>query len=166
VSLAELQVRKLVAQLEREEGRDLIPDCAKKVNAAEVAFVTRALRREPDRVILRNGWPDFLVVEKGKTYGVEVKSRSDNLRRDQRATLAALEKAGVPCFVWCPDMPERLVPWRKWAPRSVQTQHSRIRAYLKKGMRRETIAALEGIDPAEVDMINAPRGNQKRRWSP
>lgn len=64
---------------------------------------------------IRGGWPDFLLERPGKpTIGVEVKDGKDELRPSQVTMLAALERAGLQCFVWNLDDPGQLVPWRKY----------------------------------------------------
>ncbi len=65
--------------------------------------------------ILRNGWPDFLLKNNsGKIYGVEVKSRSDDLSSRQRAMFAMLTEAGIHVYVWTPATPKTLIPWHKF----------------------------------------------------
>jgi hypothetical protein len=83
---------------------------------AERAFVHLA-RQKQGMVVHRNGWPDFLLRdEKGKTFGVEVKSYGDLLSEEQTRCFEMLEHAGIKVFVWWSARPKVLTPWRKfWA---------------------------------------------------
>lgn len=81
-------------------------------NKSERAFVKAAAAKGHGPVI-RAGWPDFLLVTKsGQTIAVEVKGPNDSISAAQRVTFAALEHAGVEVFVWRPDRPGALTPWR------------------------------------------------------
>jgi VRR-NUC domain-containing protein len=86
-----------------------------QVNTAERAFLLRAQSRA---VVYRSGWPDFLVeLSAEKTIGVEVKLAGDIVRRNQAKMFAALERCGIPVFIWNPARPDVLVPWRKYVVR-------------------------------------------------
>jgi hypothetical protein len=62
--------------------------------------------------IYRNGWPDFLIdTDDGRTIAVEVKAPTDQVRPAQRRMFAALERLGIPVFVWDPRKPDALTPW-------------------------------------------------------
>lgn len=70
-------------------------------NSAEFSFGYQA-----DKLgwnLYRHGWPDFLVEREGELFAVEVKQGKDELNERQKATLSALDRAGIPCFVWRPD---------------------------------------------------------------
>jgi hypothetical protein len=49
--------------------------------------------------VIRNGWPDFGVIVKGKLVGIEVKSEGDYLRDYQINTHKLLRKAGIDVIV-------------------------------------------------------------------
>ncbi len=87
-------------------------------NEAEDYFVAWVKGRHGHRV-LRAGWPDFLLVDKatGKPFAVEVKTGSDRLSRRQANCFEVLEKAGIPVFVWSPETPKVITPWRAYAKR-------------------------------------------------
>ncbi len=99
----------------------------------ERAFLKRAAERRKGVTIIRHGWPDFMLIESGKVYCVEIKSHADEpLGWRQRQTAAALDVAGIETFVWSPQRPDRLVPWRRWA----QTKAARSRVAISKGRGR------------------------------
>jgi VRR-NUC domain len=82
-------------------------------NKSERAFVEMAKRKGHGPVI-RAGWPDFLLVTReGRTIAVEVKGPGDRISRAQARTFAALEHAGVQVYVWVPERPDTLTPWRE-----------------------------------------------------
>jgi hypothetical protein len=62
----------------------------------------------------RSGWPDFLLIRGGKPCFVEVKSLEDQLMPSQARMFQALERTGVSVFVWWANMPDRLIPWRRF----------------------------------------------------
>lgn len=66
--------------------------------------------------IIRAGWPDFLLERKsdGRLFGVEVKSGGDYIRDTQRTCFEALERGGVPVYVWHPREPDKFVLWREF----------------------------------------------------
>jgi hypothetical protein len=107
---------RLVRAIDRDDGRDRLPDYSETIsNAAEKAFLLKAVARKTKNVeIFRAGWPDYLMIEDGKIYGVEVKTRPDNVRPRQAKMFTALERAGISVYVWSPEEPNRLLPWRKW----------------------------------------------------
>ena len=62
----------------------------------------------------RHGWPDFLLERPDGIIGVEVKNGSDPISLSQQTTFAALERFGLPVYVWNRDSMDRLIPWRKY----------------------------------------------------
>jgi hypothetical protein len=69
--------------------------------------------------VMRAGWPDFIVWNRGNPVCVEVKYCVDDpLRETQRRCFAMLESLGMPVFVWTPDRPSVLTPWRQHGKRS------------------------------------------------
>lgn len=80
-------------------------------NGNEELFRTRA--KEKRLRVHRSGWPDFLVEAEGGTYAVEVKAANDVVRLNQAIMFDALERSGIPVYVWEPKSPGRLTPWRK-----------------------------------------------------
>lgn len=168
---ARQKVDRLVRQVEAAEGRDKIPSCARRASSVEQAFVLRALKRDPKPEIHRSGWPDFLLEERGRTYGVEVKGPGDSLRPQQRATFAALERAGVPVYVWSPHVDDRLVPWSRWKPLPADLA-KRVLKQHRQGRPMIVIAALEGISPEHAEFLakdeaerRAAARDQARGWS-
>jgi len=65
------------------------------------------------------------MLEEEKSYAVEVKTTQDLVRKNQEEMFEALEKIGIPVYIWCPSKPDRLIPWRKWNTKS------RVRAAMK-----------------------------------
>jgi len=53
--------------------------------------------------ILRNGWPDFLLIKDSKISFVEVKGSSDKLRKPQIKMLKVLNHYGLSCYIWNPE---------------------------------------------------------------
>lgn len=84
-------------------------------NPTEAQFLQRA--RSKTAKVFRGGWPDFMIERQGRWVGVEVKRASDLISMQQARMFAALESAGVPVFVWNPQNPEALTPWRSYYPR-------------------------------------------------
>lgn len=87
-----------------------------RVNERESMFLARAAVKQYSKAkIYRNGWPDFLLVDNGRAFGVEVKrGRDDGLSSRQADMFRALECTGLAVFVWSPETSNRLVPWSKW----------------------------------------------------
>lgn len=85
--------------------------------------------REQGKMAARNGWPDFLVEDRrGGIIGVEVKSGSDMPSSAQRTMFALLERVHLYVYIWHPDDPNQLTPWRDFKPRLKSTAlHERIR---------------------------------------
>jgi hypothetical protein len=81
---------------------------------AERAFCVMADSRS--KRLLRNGWPDFLMIdpESGGMIGVEVKTYTDEISEAQSRMFAALEQHGLRVMVWSPERPRQLTPWRRW----------------------------------------------------
>lgn len=50
-------------------------------------------------VVLRDGWPDYLIELRGRIIGVEVKGRGDVVRPHQAAMHDALRRAGLPVLI-------------------------------------------------------------------
>lgn len=112
---AAARVRSLVRQIEHDEGRDLVAEFSHLLTTTEEQFIVYARRRSRMTTIHRNGWPDFLLQENGKSFGVEVKANAlDRLRPSQVAMFEALERTGLPVFVWSSDKRGTLTPWRRW----------------------------------------------------
>ena len=61
-------------------------------------------------IVLRRGWPDFLVVSpnKDRGFGLELKSKQDKLSEDQRLMHEALAHFGLPVLVAREDFSEAL----------------------------------------------------------
>lgn len=138
--LAKLRVRKLVKSLKALDKREFEQNALAKeykspprenllafkresemrCNEAEMRFVhkafSKALRDGLKIQVLRNGWPDFLVIEDGRGYAVEVKQPTDSVRPNQATMFEVLESLGILVYVWCPKNPNTLKPWRKWTP--------------------------------------------------
>lgn len=165
MSLSELKVRRLVREFEKLDGRNHDePPPEWKANEAESAFADRACARGRKTRVLRNGWPDFLIVEDGKTYAVEVKRDSDEIRDAQRRMFTALEAAGIKVFVWSPSKPSALTPWAKWSPRKAErvTLYPRMRRGGSGAKVADHVAPLldppaGGSAPALGNIPRAPR---------
>lgn len=102
------------------DGIDRLPKFASRSTRIEEGFLLRVVQKHDGTRIYRHGWPDFLLVDDaGKAYAVEVKARSSEaLRKSQEEMFPMLEQLGVTVYVWAPDRPDRLVPWRKWRVQS------------------------------------------------
>lgn len=112
------RVRKLIEQIDRADGRTGLPAFSRRVTNTEEEFLRAAYRKSGTKVY-RDGWPDFLLVRDGKSFGVEIKRNAkDQLRASQVTTFIELETVGLPVFVWSPDNASVLVPWRKFDGRS------------------------------------------------
>lgn len=83
-----------------------------KLNLSESIFSQIAERE--GKTLTRHGWPDFLVEHNGSVVAVEVKTGPDRVRENQKRCFAALERGGIAVFVWDPDHPRELTPWRKY----------------------------------------------------
>jgi hypothetical protein len=121
-------------------------------NATERAFIDRweTIGGE-GALLLRHGWPDFLVEHpKLGIIAVEVKRPPDYLRANQRRMLTALERAGIAGFVWSPKKPRALTPWRKHAELfKASTPQQRL------ARRRRNRERFRGLDDAELRESNA-----------
>lgn len=89
----------------------------------------------------RDGWPDFMLLRGGKPCFVEVKSIEDRLQPSQIRMFTALERTGITVFVWWANMPEVLLPWKKfrklracYSPGSVASQSAKATADIRKGL--------------------------------
>jgi hypothetical protein len=102
-----------IAKLDRERrDRDWAVD-ESKLTDAERAFCAIADSR--GKRVLRNGWPDFMVLdpESGGTMAVEVKTDEDVISAAQARMFEALEDYSIRVMIWCPTCPGKLTPWRK-----------------------------------------------------
>lgn len=80
-----------------ESGRGRRPK-----NLAEGAFWDLATERGWQ--ITKRGWPDYFVQKDGHIIAVEVMPSAGRAPRfDQRQVMAALEAAGIRCFIWSPE---------------------------------------------------------------
>ncbi len=105
--IASQTVGRLLRQLKRDYPEDTAP------RHPEDIFRLHAARKRSR--VYRAGWPDFVVEDAGKLYAVEVKARkSDALRPSQVAMFAVMERMGVQVFIWIPQSPNTLRPWRRW----------------------------------------------------
>lgn len=112
-SRRERKIERLSLELERDAG--IFPRIMNMANECENAFLYRLLDKRPGAKVARNGWPDFLVEQAdGTIVGVEVKSGTDRLRKDQVRMFSMLERTGLAIFVWTEVAPDRLIPWRKF----------------------------------------------------
>ena len=68
---------------------------------AEAGFVTWCKKNKWET--LRNGWPDFLCIHKGRVMCVEVKSGNSSMTKAQRELMAVLLASGIPCYTWTPE---------------------------------------------------------------
>jgi hypothetical protein len=90
------------------------------LNGSESVFWE--METERGSLVLRAGWPDFLVERAdGRIVGIEIKSGQDVLSQRQTAMLDLLERAGIVCFVWRPER-DGLIPWREDVPPVVEPQ--------------------------------------------
>lgn len=85
-----------------------------RVNDAEGEFLTKVQMRRRQTKVMRAGWPDFMLVEDGRIYAVEVKSKYHRVSAVQAAIFETLEKKGIKVSVWTPGKPDRLLPWHLW----------------------------------------------------
>jgi hypothetical protein len=91
----------------RERHTRLPSEAKAPANRTEAQFAAWA-RNEGWRTTKR-GWPDFLCNRDDQLMAVEVKGGSDYLRPEQRDALTALNRIGMPTFVWSPE--NSLVPY-------------------------------------------------------
>jgi hypothetical protein len=162
-----------------------------RVNDCEAAFIARTvLKHKMKATVYRSGWPDFLLVEAGKAYAVEVKrGPEDAIRRRQATMFEALERSGLRVYVWSPQTADRLTPWRYWLignvrrlrPKSqkkrkpqrwrADEEQERDRS-LRKMARASNAARLQGRQAAEAfsrvrapqKICQGPGGNGEERW--
>ena len=116
--LSKLKVRKLLKQVARIEQKAPLPDTRQplheRVNEREREFLKALTARGKGSVPLRSGWPDFLILEEGRGFAVEVKGKYDLLSHAQVEMFSALEALDIAVFVWTPSRSTKLTPWRKW----------------------------------------------------
>jgi hypothetical protein len=65
---------------------------------AELAFALWA--EAVGWVVTKRGWPDFICYREKQLMAVEVKAGKDGLRVEQVNALSALNRAGIPTYVW------------------------------------------------------------------
>jgi len=71
-------------------------------NEAEAAFYRCA--KNEGWVVSKRGWPDFMCFRGEDVRVVEVKPRKGNSPfKHQVQVLTALQRLGVPCYLWSPD---------------------------------------------------------------
>ena len=86
---------------------------------AEQQFCETAMAKR--KGVVRAGWPDFIATVDGLTQCIEVKNcDSDRLRPSQVRCFAILERLSIQVYVWVPQKPDVLTPWRRW-PREQKT---------------------------------------------
>lgn len=68
------------------------------MSTAEARFKAKAT--EKGWVPHRPSWPDFLVETDEGVIAVEVKSRTDEVSKEQAESFSLLESAGIPVYVW------------------------------------------------------------------
>lgn len=110
--LKQRQVDRLVSKIDRAAANE------GGMNPSESRF-TRHCERE-SIPWLRGGWPDFMCEIEGAPAAVEVKAGWDTVRPAQAKMHRALEKAGIPVYVWNPKLPGRLIPATKYSPEYVE----------------------------------------------
>jgi hypothetical protein len=108
-----------------------------RVNEREAQFIARVVLKHKSKAsVYRSGWPDFLLVEDGRAYAVEVKQGpNDRIRYRQAVMFEALESSGLRVYVWSPQTADRLTPWRYWLIGKVQ----RLRPNKKRKPQRWTL---------------------------
>lgn len=97
----------------------------RRLNASEQQFVARCQTKSV--VWYRSGWPDFLCEIDGGLIGVEVKQGVDRLKPAQVRMHAALERAGIPVYVWNPDLSGVLVRSRRYSGTLLRDGKTRLR---------------------------------------
>lgn len=97
-------------QSEWERARDFRCDPQTLMSDAERAFVERANAQMIP--VHRPSWPDFIIDQAGQLIAVEVKGRTDKTSPNQIRTFNLLTRMGVRIFVWSPEHPHKLQPWR------------------------------------------------------
>ena len=68
---------------------------------AEEQFYLKA--KDKDYLIIRGGWPDFMIIKDNKISFVEVKDKDDKLTTKQKIMLKILAGLNFPCFIWNPN---------------------------------------------------------------
>lgn len=101
----------LYSSVHGQGNADLIRGEQVPLSPSEAKFKARAV--EKGWLPHRPSWPDFLVETPDGLIAVEVKSRTDDVRPEQRDTFNLLERAGVPVFLWKDAGPTRatLLRW-------------------------------------------------------
>jgi hypothetical protein len=79
----------------------------------------------------RPSWPDFLIENEQGCFAVEVKGRGDRCSLAQMKTFDALERAGLPVYLWREIKPDTLERWKRSRPIARQTGHPKQRASRK-----------------------------------
>ncbi len=107
-------VKRMLAGKPRKPRRAPTGTLEDKLTPIEAAFFRKVAGGKPGTTMHRHGWPDFLLMSPAGPYCVEVKScSSEALRQSQREMFAILESMGIKVYVWSPDRPETLSPWRQ-----------------------------------------------------
>jgi hypothetical protein len=71
-------------------------------NLAQAQFFDLAMKN--GFTLTSRGWPTFFVQKAGRTVAVEVvSSKGRKLREDKKLVVAALQAAGIECFLWSPE---------------------------------------------------------------
>jgi hypothetical protein len=114
-------------------------------NEAEAFFEAWVNGRHGHKVI-KNGWPDFLLMHKdtGRPFAVEVKTAADRMSRRQEKCFAALESGGIAVYVWCPSEPKKLEPWRAYLKRTGRYRMEPDKASRKGNGNTEAVNTLNG----------------------
>lgn len=97
-----------------------IPPSTAKLNEQERKVAT-ALEAHGFKV-LRNGWPDFLVIGRGRdrrwtAFALEVKTPGDKLSEAQRSMASALKRMGLPVYVTSSTLTDWERVWNRWEGR-------------------------------------------------
>ncbi len=88
-------------QLAKEEIHRNEEKIINSLTPAEEQFYLKA--KENDYLIIRGGWPDFMIIKGDKISFVEIKDKTDKLTTKQKIMLNILSDLGFSCFVWKPD---------------------------------------------------------------
>lgn len=122
----------------------------------------------------RGGWPDYLARHRhtDQVIGIEVKRGNGKITPSQERMFEALEGAKMSIFVWNPQTPTQLIPWRDYqrgvfdVARCLEVEvlsqvpvedHSRkfklaqIREQL--GITQQELAARAGLDQSAVSRL-------------
>ena len=125
-----------IAQLDKERRSATLIVDEDKLTPAEQAFCAVAHAR--GKRLLRNGWPDFLVLdpESGGLAAIEVKTDEDEISPAQARMFEALEELGLRVMIWSPERPGKLVFWRRHDLERRRRRESKERWAFTKGARQ------------------------------